>query len=467
MTDAAKIKETRRKLEEAGVEYCYASYVDVHGIPKAKVVPLNAFEKMAHGSELFTVGAMEGMGLIGPQKDECAAVPDLSSLMILPWDKRFAWFASDLYYHGKPYENCSRVILKRQVEAARKAGYIFNVGVETEFYLFRKGENGPQPIVDVRFKGPTPAYDVFQISRAISHIEPLVRYMNELGWGVYSFDQEGGHGQYEVDFAYADALTITDRLSFFRFMAKTVAADNGAVASFMPKPFANDFRSGAHFNMSLQEISTGKNVFDPKVTPVSALGKEYQIEAPDIMLQFVGGLLQHAPALAAISCPTFNSYKGLVSQGDMPDMSWAPVLRCYGRNNRSAMLRLPMNRPCIENRSPDISTNFYLTAAMSLAAGLAGIGAGINPGPPWNENLYDIERSKLNGKKNGTHNAEVPRRLPRTLIEALDAFEGDAIAEKTFGREFCDIYVRQKTKEWERGFYRVGVEERAEMIDFI
>ena len=96
MTDAAKIKDTRRKLEAAGVEYCYASYVDVHGVPKAKVVPLASFEKMAAGSELFTVGAMDGMGLVGPEKDECAAVPDLDSLIVLPWDKRFAWFASDL-----------------------------------------------------------------------------------------------------------------------------------------------------------------------------------------------------------------------------------------------------------------------------------------------------------------------------------------------------------------------------------
>ena len=166
MTDAAKIKDTRRKLEAAGVEYCYASYVDVHGVPKAKVVPLASFEKMAAGSELFTVGAMDGMGLVGPEKDECAAVPDLDSLIVLPWDKRFAWFASDLYYHGKPYANCSRILLKRRVEAARRAGFIFNIGVETEFYMFRKGPDGVTPLVDTRFKGPCPAYDVYQTSRA-------------------------------------------------------------------------------------------------------------------------------------------------------------------------------------------------------------------------------------------------------------------------------------------------------------
>ena len=92
----------------------------------------------------------------------------------------------------------------------------------------------------------------------------------------------------------------------------------------MPKPFANDFRSGAHFNMSLADVRSGKNMFDPKNNPVGALAKRHQIAVPDITFHFTGGLLKHAPALAAVACPTFNSYKGLIAQGDMPDMSWAP-----------------------------------------------------------------------------------------------------------------------------------------------
>ena len=109
MYDTNLIAETKRELISKGVQYCLATYVDVHGVPKAKTSPIDSFEKMARGSELFTVGAMEGMGLVGPQEDECAAVPDLSSMMILPWDKRFAWFASDLHYGEEPYANCSRV----------------------------------------------------------------------------------------------------------------------------------------------------------------------------------------------------------------------------------------------------------------------------------------------------------------------------------------------------------------------
>ena len=101
MHDDKLITETKRELMAKGVQYCFATYVDVHGVPKAKTCPIASFEKMARGSELFTVGAMEGMGLVGPQEDECAAVPDLGSMMIVPWDKRFAWFASDLYYRAE------------------------------------------------------------------------------------------------------------------------------------------------------------------------------------------------------------------------------------------------------------------------------------------------------------------------------------------------------------------------------
>jgi glutamine synthetase len=459
VNDSKLIAETKRELVAKGVQYCLATYVDVHGVPKAKTSPIASFDKMAHGSELFTVGAMEGMGLVGPQEDECAAVPDLGSMMILPWDKRFAWFASDLYYRDEPYANCSRVLLKRALANAKQ--YTFNIGVEAELYVFRKANGHYKGIPESVYQGMCPAYDVDQTVQSVAFLHPMVEHMTELGWGVYSFDQEGGRGQYEFDFAYGDALTTCDRLIFLRFMAKQVARSLGAVASFMPKPFSNDFRSGAHFNMSLADATTKANVFDPAHGGTGDFARRYNIGFPDAAFHFTAGLLDHAPALTALACPTFNSYKGLISQGDMADMSWAPVLRCYGRNNRSAMLRLPMNRYCIENRSPDISTNFYLTAAFSLAAGMEGIEQARDPGAPWNENLYALVEGRTTAAE------PLPERLPRTLIEALDAFQTDPLVPKTFGQEFRDIYARQKTKEWERGFYKVSDEERATMMEYV
>ncbi|SMF36115.1 glutamine synthetase [Tistlia consotensis] len=473
MNDPVRVAELKKQLIAEGVRYCFAAYVDVHGVPKSKTVPVEKFDKMAMGSELYTVGALEGMGLIGPEKDECAAVPDLDSLIVLPWDKRYAWFAADLHYHGAPYPNCSRTILKRQLARAAEAGYRFNLGIEPEFYVLRPpsatqgGGGRPEQLQASRFLGPCPGYDVHQTWQSMDFLDPIVGYMNQLGWGVYSFDAEGGNGQYELDFAFADALTMADRMVFLRFMLRSHAETLGAVATFMPKPFADDFRSGAHFNMSLADPEAGTNLFDRALVGSGDFAARYGIGFPDLGYHFVAGLLEHAGALAAVTCPTHNSYKGLVAQGDMPDMSWAPVLRCYGNNNRSAMLRLPMNRPCIENRAPDISCNIHLGAALSLAAGLDGIERRLDPGVPLNDNLYQrLGKPSARGRIDAGNGLSISR-LPRTLLEALEHFEEDPLVVEAFGEEFRDIYLAQKLKEWDHGFYAVSAEERARQLTFI
>lgn len=464
MNDPHRVADVRRQLEAAGVEYCFATYIDIHGVAKAKTVPLPSFEKMCAGSELFTVGAMEGMGLVGPEKDECAVVPDLDSMVVFPWDKRFAWFAGDLWYHGAPYVNCSRVILKRVLADARAAGFGMNLGVETEFYVLRQTDTGLKPPQARPHKGLCPAYDVHQTMQSMEYLDAMVKAMNTLGWNVYSFDAEGGQGQFEFDFAYADALVTADRLTFFRFMAKTVAQGMGLTASFMPKPFQRDFRSGAHFNMSLYDPATGDNLF---AGPGGALAERYGIAVPDLSYHFVAGLLRHADAVTAVTCPTFNSYKGLLARGEMADMSWAPVLRAYGNNNRSAMLRLPMNRPCVENRAPDIAANFHLGAAVSLAAGLAGVREALDPGEPMNDNLYlklDVPTASRSIPLTGGGTVD---RLPRTLLEALQAFERDPLMGTVLGEEMRGIYLGWKMREWERDYYVVDDGERHRMLEYV
>src|SRR6185369_10741960 len=163
-----------------------------------------------------------------------------------------------------------------------------------------------------------------------------------LGWDVYSFDHEGGAGQYEFDFAYADVVTTADRMVLFRLMCKAVARSLGCVASFMPKPFQSSFGSGAHFNMSLAALGTGANAFGAKDEPYSEVAR-----------QFTAGVLAHGDALSAVLAPTVNSYKRLLPRGLMNEISWAPVYREYGDNNRTLMCRLPANRRCLEVRVAD------------------------------------------------------------------------------------------------------------------
>ena len=457
--DLAKAEALEKQLTSEGVQFLMATYVDVHGIPKAKVNPVDCLKKMAKGSELYTVGAMEGMGLVGPQEDECAAVPDLDSVIVCPWDKRFAYFFGDLYYHGSVYPNDSRQVLKRQMARAAENGLLFNLGVEPEFYVKRRNEETRQlsGLSPHRFGGVCPAYDVYQSIGAMEFLEPFSKYIRELGWGLYSFDAEGGHSQFEFDYDYSDALTMSDRLIFIRLMAKAVADSIGCIATFMPKPFADDFRSGCHFNMSIADCESGENLFAPEDGGNEFIEK-YGIPMSKLGYHFTAGVLKHAEALTAVTSPTYNSYQGFIAQGEMLDVSWAPVLIAYGRNNRSAMLRMPLNRYCLENRAPDMSVNPYLAAAFHLAAGMEGIEQKLDPGEPLNDNLY--HRTKREIKKSGIDF------LPATLYHAIEAFEADELAEEVFG-EMKEIFIKQKITEWESHFYTIYPDQLEKTLTFL
>ena len=248
---AERVVAEKRRLIEAGVQYCFATWVDVTGRSKAKFVPIERFDHLAHGSEMYTAQAFEVMGPLGPQDDDQAALPDLDSLVICPWDRRYAWMASDLYWHGERYEYCSRSILKNAVGKAAKSGYAMMLGIEPEFYILRRdGQNGTKPF-HANDVGPCWGYDVESTLDAMPILSVLQKYLDELEWEVSSFDHEGGHSQYEFDFGYTDVVDMCDRFVFMRLMLKEVAKTFGAFVTFMPKPFPNDFRSGAHLNMSI------------------------------------------------------------------------------------------------------------------------------------------------------------------------------------------------------------------------
>jgi glutamine synthetase len=457
--DLEKVGAVKARLLGAGVRTCFATFADVYGIPKAKATPIESFEHMCEGSELYTLGACEGLGLVGPQEDECATVPDLDSAIVLPWDRSSAWFASDLHYHGEPYAGDPRGILRRVLGRAEAMGFRFNLGIEPELFVLKEQADGRlAPITRTEFRGPNACYDLALATESDAFLEPMSRYLNELGWGLFSYDQECGRGQYEFDFGYCDALAMADRFVFLRFMAKKVAHSIGAVATFMPKPFSDDFRSGAHFNMSLADSKTGEPLFAPGKS-AGRLAGSYGAGCSDPALHFIAGLKRHAAAITAVTCPSYNSYQGLIAQGKLREFSWAPVLVAWGKNNRSAMLRLPGNRHCVENRAVDMSTNPYLAAAISLAAGLDGIEEKLDPGEPLNDDLYKHGNKDLASKG--------IRLLPRTLLHALEAFDADPISAKAFGDYYKGVYLAHKTKEWDQSFYRVSEEQRREFLTFI
>lgn len=424
--------ELKSRLEQAGVRYTLASYVDIHGRSKCKVVPLSHLHDMLRGSELFTGAALDGV----PQEvndDEVAAIPDPTTATVLPWQPDTAWLASDLWLGGKPFEACSRQILRRAVAKAADMGYIFNLGIETEFFVFREAADGSFAPIGPEQPLGKPAYDVRTLLQCMPIVDEIVSAMNGLGWDVYSFDQEDAPGQFETDFAYTDALRMADRFTFFRLMVNEIARKRGLFASFMPKPFGHRTGSGAHYNMSLADIRTGTNLFadpkDPRKCGLSKLG-----------YQFIAGILRHAKAISAVIAPTVNSYKRLVARGSMSGFTWAPIFACYGNNNRTNMLRIPMNGPRIECRAADIACNLYLGAAMVLAAGLEGIREGLDPGEPHRENMYQYSPEAL--RSMGIE------QLPRTLGEAVDAFESDPLGREVMGPLMAKTFAEFKRAEW-------------------
>ncbi len=426
------ITPAQAALAEAGVEYLLASYVDMHGVSKAKMVPIDHYARMMTGSELFTGAALDGV----PQDvsdEEVAAHPDPASARILPWRGDTAWFASDLYTKGKPFEACSRNILKRALSKAEAMGYGMNLGIEAEFFVFQEDATlGFRPL-SARQHLAKPAYDAVRLLDNMPWLSDLVGAMNKLGWAVYSFDHEDGIGQFEIDFKYFPVLEMADNFVFLRMMATEIANKHGGFASFMPKPYADRAGSGAHFNISLYDLASGQNLFktdsDPRGCDLSKLG-----------YHFIAGVLRHLPAICAVVAPTVNSYKRLIKQGSMSGFTWAPVFACYGNNNRTNTVRIPRGGQRIELRAADSACNPYLGAAMVLEAGLEGIREQLDPGEPHIENMYLKTPDELA--------ALGIRQLPETLEQAIDAFVADPLSRRVFGNEMFTAWTEFKRAEW-------------------
>jgi len=428
------LTDQKQKLRAAGVKYCIGAYVDIHGVPKGKFVPIDHFEHFAGGSELYTGYALDGLGQ-NPNDDEIASVPDLAGGIQFPWNPEIAWFPADLAFRGAPYPVATRVALGNVLRKAAEAGFRCNLGIECEVFVVRQREDGSLEIPNPDDNLVKSCYDVKRFLDRYRWLDKVASAINGLGWDLYSFDHEDANSQFEFDFKYSDALTMCDRYTFFRLMAKHYAAEEGLLATFMPKPFADKTGSGAHFNMSLASLETGKNLFerapedDPRGLGLSETG-----------YQFIAGILKHGPALCAAFAPTVNSYKRLVRRGRMAYYSWAPVFNSYGRNNRTNSVRVPMGGGRCESRNADASCNPYLAAALVFAAGLEGIREGLDPGPAREENLYELTPAELA--------ARGIAELPRSLHDALEAFAADPFVEETLGTALRDEFLACKSEEW-------------------
>ncbi|MCC2667855.1 MAG: L-glutamine synthetase [Armatimonadetes bacterium] len=412
------------------IEFFLCSFVEMNGAPKAKLVPATHRASMAEEGAGFAGFAVGDMGQ-GPHSPDMAAIPDLDSLTILPWRKNIGWLASNVHVDGKEWEYCPRNILRRQLRRAADLGYSYMTGVEPEFFLLRKGESGYAPYDALDTLGK-PCYDLRALHRSLDLMTTLMRHLQELGWEPYANDHEDGNCQFEINWTYSDALRTADRHTFFRWMVRTVAEEQGLVATFMPKPFSHLTGNGCHFHQSLWDRHGGGNVFLDEYDPNGLSRAAYW---------FIGGLMAHAPALAAVVAPTVNSYKRLVRGAPRSGATWAPVYVTYGGSNRTQMIRIP-GPGRIECRAVDGAANPYLATAVMLAAGLDGIERQLDPGSRNEDNLYEVPEQAL--KDRGI------RCLPTNLAEATDALDADPVIRAALGETYADYYAQVKRAEWKR-----------------
>ena len=445
LPDPKRVAREKKKLEEAGVKYIFSCWIDMHGIPKTKPVPMSDFELLCMGKgPQFAVHSVSFVPDLGPADSDQISLPDLDSLVICPWDRTIAWVFADLWWEGKPYNLCPRQTLKRAVRDAAEQGYAMYAGIEPEFIVMTWDENGqpvkafdddPLPGQGLRPRRQAFGYDVEYTADSMAFLGELIDIVEDLGWNMHDVVAEGAYSQFELDFHYTDVLDMADRLVFLRVLIKEIAKKHGMFATFMPKPTTGDWRSGAHMNTSVQRTDNlGVNIYEGE-------NGEWSEE----VFHALGGILKHGAAITAIACCTVNSYNGLVPRVggfEGGTFTWAPTHMAYGQNNRSAMLRLPQARFAIENRAADLCMNVYLGLGMMLAASVEGLVNKIDPGPSLDEDLYVMDEEEKK-KRSLT-------RLPRNLLEATEQLGQSELAETVLGKTLLNSILAYKTDEWER-----------------
>ncbi len=407
---------------DKGVKYFLVNFTDLTGMQRSKLVPTPAIAGMQKDGAGFA-GFAVGLDMT-PAHPDMFSLPDASSVVQLPWKPEVAWVAGDLMMEGKAVEQAPRVVLKRQVEKATAAGYRMKSGVECEYFLVNADGTGLSDANDIAAQ---PCYDQQALMRRYDIVSEICDAMINLGWGPYQNDHEDGNGQFEMNWDYSDALVTADRHAFFKFMVRSIAEKHGLRATFMPKPFANLTGNGCHAHVSVWDRSGEKCIFD------DAAG---ELGISDVGYQFLGGVLHHAEALAAITNPTVNSYKRINAPRTVSGATWSPNSVTYGGNNRTHMVRIP-DPGRFEFRLADGAANPYLLQSVYLAAGMRGMDDKMDCGKRLDIDMY------AEG-----HTVTDARKLPLNLLDAIRCFERDDVLRASLGAEFSNAYIKIKQAEW-------------------
>ena len=425
--------------KDQGVKYFMISYTDLFGGQRAKLVPAQAIADMQ----------VEGAGFAGfatwldltPAHPDMLAVPDSNSVIQLPWKPEVAWVAADCMMEDAPVAQAPRNVLNSIIAEAAKDGLHVKTGIEAEFFLLTPDGEQISDEYDIAAK---PCYDQQAVMRRYDVIAEICDYMLELGWGPYQNDHEDANGQFEMNWEFDNVLNTADKHSFFKFMTKSVAEKHGFRATFMPKPIEGLTGNGCHAHISVWDKDGKTNIFadDSMELGLSEQGRH-----------FLGGIMKHASALAAITNPTVNSYKRINAPRTMSGATWAPNTVTWTGNNRTHMVRVP-GPGRFELRLPDGAANPYLLQAVIIAAGLDGVRSKADPGKRHDIDMY-AEGHKVRGAP----------KLPLNMLDALRAFDRDKELKTALGDEFSTAYLKMKMQEWSSYVSHFSAWEKENTLD--
>lgn len=422
-----EIARVMKDAAEKKVEFIDLEFVDVTGMPKMCEITADRLEDTLNDGTWFDGSSIEGFARIS--ESDMFLVPDTSTWATLPWTgNKTARIICDVYVDEKtPFAGDPRNVLKRQLARAEAMGFEYKVGPELEFFIFKGGNGSGMP---VQVHDDAGYFDLATRDEAVELRQEMVPALEKMGMKIERSHHEVAQGQHEIDFTYGNALPIADAVLTYKTTVKTLAKKYGLFASFMPKPVFGINGSGMHVHQSLWK--GGKNLFYDGSDPywLSGLAKS-----------FLAGIMEHARGLSAVTNPTVNSYKRLVPGYE------APVYVCWGRINRSALIRIPRNLvgkekgTRIECRFPDPSCNPYLAFAAMLAAGLDGVERKLEPPAPVEERVYGYEEGKRKTLGIGT--------LPESLQEASRELEKDAVLTGAMGAHLCEKLLAIQKKDWD------------------
>lgn len=416
-----------REVAARDIRFIRLWFTDVAGVLKSVAIDPGELEDAFTEGIGFDGSAIEGMTRV--HESDMLLSPDASTFQMLPWrgeeDPVARMFCDVLTPDGQASRSDPRGVLERVVERAQERGFTVMVHPEIEFYLLQ------QPISVDNLKPVDSAGYFDHVARGHSNDfrRRAVRMLEDMGIAVEFSHHEGGPGQNEIDLRAVDAVSAADNIMTARTVIEEVALRENLAALFMPKPFIDHPGSGMHTHLSLLEGE--ENAFyDPS--------GEYQLSRTG--RHFIAGLLEHACEIAAVTNQHVNSYKRLWGGGE------APSYVCWGHNNRSALVRVPLYKPekhtaaRIEYRALDPAANPYLALAVLITAGLDGIERRLELVDEAEDNVWD-----LTDRERQVMGIEA---LPTSLASAVRLMRESDLVAGALGEEVFDYVVRNKEKEW-------------------